>query len=74
MSKPTIGSIGVGRMGGPMAQRLINAGYELIVLDTAAEAMQPLVAAGAKQGTSAKAVAASADIVIVSLPTPPIVE
>ena len=74
MSKPTIGFIGVGRMGGPMAQRLINAGYELIVLDTAAEAMQPLVAAGAKQGTSAKAVAAAADIVIVSLPTPPIVE
>jgi len=74
MAKVSIGFIGVGRMGGPMAQRLINAGYELTVLDTSAEAMAPLIAAGAKQGASAKAVAAACDIVIASLPTPPVVE
>jgi 3-hydroxyisobutyrate dehydrogenase-like beta-hydroxyacid dehydrogenase len=74
MNKPTIGFIGVGRMGGPMAARLVKAGYDVTVLDMSAEAMAPLVAAGAKQGANAKAVAGACDIVIASLPTPPIVE
>jgi 3-hydroxyisobutyrate dehydrogenase-like beta-hydroxyacid dehydrogenase len=74
MTKPTIGFIGVGRMGGPMAMRLVNAGYDVMVLDMSAEMMAPLVTAGAKQAGSAKQMADSVDIVLVSLPTPPIVE
>jgi 3-hydroxyisobutyrate dehydrogenase-like beta-hydroxyacid dehydrogenase len=57
-----------------MAQRLVNAGYDVVVLDTSAEAMAPIVAAGAKTGDSPKGVGAACDMVIVSLPTPPIVE
>jgi len=69
-----IGFVGVGRMGGPMANRLLDAGHTLCVFDTNAEAMTPLSARGAKVGTSAEDVASSSDIVFLSLPTPPIVQ
>jgi 3-hydroxyisobutyrate dehydrogenase-like beta-hydroxyacid dehydrogenase len=61
-------------MGGPMSLRLIDAGYSLCVYDTDAAAMKPLVARGAKAATSPADVAAHAEIVLVSLPTPPIVQ
>lgn len=70
----TVGFVGVGRMGERMAKRLLVAGYDLVVCDTAADAVDRLVAAGAKKASSAKEVADAAEIVIVSLPTPPIVE
>ena len=38
-----IGFVGVGRMGGPMASRLLDAGHSLCVFDTSAEAVKPLV-------------------------------
>lgn len=69
----SIGFIGVGRMGGPMARRLIEAGYDLTIFDTSAEAMAPLLAKGAKKAESPAAVASAAEIVLGSLPTPPIV-
>ena len=34
MSAELIGFVGVGRMGGPMASRLLDAGYALCVFDT----------------------------------------
>jgi 3-hydroxyisobutyrate dehydrogenase-like beta-hydroxyacid dehydrogenase len=34
MATPKIGFIGLGRMGGPMSLRLINAGSDLVVFDT----------------------------------------
>ena len=69
-----LGFVGVGRMGGPMANRLLDAGYSLVVFDTNAEAVKPLVARGAKVASSAEDVASSADLVLISLPTPPIVQ
>ena len=69
-----LGFVGVGRMGGPMAKRLLDAGYSLSVFDTNAEAVKALVARGAKSAASAEAVASAADIVLMSLPTPPIVQ
>ncbi|HYJ94199.1 MAG TPA: NAD(P)-binding domain-containing protein, partial [Vicinamibacterales bacterium] len=69
-----LGFVGVGRMGGPMANRLLDAGYTLCVFDTSAEAVKPLAARGAKVASSAEEVASSADIVLISLPTPPIVQ
>jgi len=33
-AKETIGFIGTGRMGGPMATRLLDAGYSLSIYDT----------------------------------------
>ena len=69
-----LGFVGVGRMGGPMANRLLDAGHSLCVFDTNAEAVKPLAARGAKVASSAEDVASSADIVLISLPTPPIVQ
>ena len=71
---PVIGFIGLGRMGGPMAARLADAGYRLVVLDTAAEAMAPLLARGAEAAQSPADVAGRSDIVLASLPTPQVVE
>ncbi|HLG57064.1 MAG TPA: NAD(P)-dependent oxidoreductase [Vicinamibacterales bacterium] len=69
-----LGFVGVGRMGGPMALRLLDAGFPLTVFDTNAEAVKALVERGAKAATSAEGVASAADIVLMSLPTPPIVQ
>ena len=44
-----IGFIGLGRMGFPMARRLIEAGHHLIVFDTRKEMVGQLVARGADQ-------------------------
>ena len=73
MAKENIGFIGVGRMGVRMARRLIDAGYALNIYDTSAEAMVPLVTAGATRADSPAAVASAAEIVFASVPTPPIV-
>jgi 3-hydroxyisobutyrate dehydrogenase-like beta-hydroxyacid dehydrogenase len=69
-----LGFVGVGRMGGPMASRLLDAGYQLVVFDTSAEATAPLAARGARVAASAADVASLAPIVFVSLPTPAVVQ
>jgi 3-hydroxyisobutyrate dehydrogenase-like beta-hydroxyacid dehydrogenase len=74
MSEQVLGFVGVGRMGGPMANRLLDAGYTLCVFDTNGEAVKPLAARGAKVCASAEEVASSAEMVLISLPTPPIVQ
>ncbi len=74
MSAPTIGFVGVGRMGGPMSQRLIDAGHALYVSDTSADATAVLKKAGARIASSPEDVGNNADIVFVSLPTPTIVQ
>jgi 3-hydroxyisobutyrate dehydrogenase-like beta-hydroxyacid dehydrogenase len=74
MAEETIGFIGTGRMGGPMATRLLDAGYALSVYDTQSEATQPLVVRGARLAKSPAEVASAADIVLTSLPTPDIVK
>ena len=74
MAAETIGFVGTGRMGGPMAGRLLDAGYSLCVYDPQSEATKPLVARGARLAKSPAEVASSADIVLASLPTPDIVK
>lgn len=66
----TLGFVGVGNMGGPMANRLLDAGHRLAVYDIREEAMAPLVARGAARATSSRAIADAADIVFFSLPEP----
>ena len=68
-----LGFIGLGRMGEPMASRLIAAGYTLTVHDVRAESVAALVAKGAKAAASPTAVASAAETVLLSLPTPAIV-
>jgi 3-hydroxyisobutyrate dehydrogenase-like beta-hydroxyacid dehydrogenase len=74
MSLATLGFVGVGRMGGPMVERLLAAGYGVVVYDKAEAATSALAAKGARVAASAKAVADEVEIVLTSLPTPPILE
>ncbi len=64
-----IGFIGLGRMGFPMARRLIEAGHNLVAYDTRPEAVDKLVALGASAATSPKDVADKVETVMVSLPS-----
>ena len=57
-----------------MASRLLDAGFALCVYDTNAEVTRPLAARGAAIAASAQDVASKARIVLLSLPTPPIVQ
>lgn len=74
MPGDVIGFIGLGRMGGPMAARLIDAGHTLVVYDTSAMAVAGLENKGARSVASAAEVGAQADIVFCSLPNPTIVQ
>jgi len=74
MAGQTLGFIGVGRMGGPMSSRLLDAGHSLCVFDARQEATAPLAARGAHVAGSAAEVASSAEVVFLSLPTPAIVQ
>ena len=69
-----IGFVGLGRMGGPMSRRLIDAGYSLSVFDANAEAASAVREAGATAAASAQDVGDNVDVAFVSLPTPDIVE
>jgi 3-hydroxyisobutyrate dehydrogenase-like beta-hydroxyacid dehydrogenase len=72
-SREPIGFIGVGRMGGAMAERLLAAGHPVTVYDLNDTAVRPLLSAGAARANSPAAAASAARIVLASLPTPPIV-
>ncbi len=73
MTKPKLGFIGIGDMGGPMAGRLLDAGFSLVIHDVRESAMAPLGQRGAGIATSPKEVADAVETIIVSLPTPDVV-
>jgi 2-hydroxy-3-oxopropionate reductase len=70
----TIGFIGLGIMGRPMARNLLKAGYPLVVHSRSRGPVDELVAAGAQAGTSPKDVAGRSDVLITMLPNSPDVE
>lgn len=70
----TIGFIGLGNMGRPMASNLCRKGTRLVVLDIAPERMQPLEALGARAAADVAAVADESDIIFTMLPTTAAVE
>ena len=69
-----IGFIGLGIMGRPMAQNLIEAGYELVLYTRTKEKAEELAGDSATVAGSPKEVAGSADVVIAMLPDSPDVE
>ena len=71
MNNGTIGFIGLGVMGKPMAKNLVRKGYSLIVFDIKPEPVAELVEMGAKSGCSPADVASKSDIVITMLPNSP---
>lgn len=64
---PTLGYIGTGLMGAPMAARLIDAGNTVTVWNRTAAKAQPLVERGATLGENPADVAAKSDIVFMCL-------
>jgi len=74
MSKPRIGFIGLGLMGGNMVENLQNKGFEPIVMDLNKEAVAAVVARGASVANSPKELAAASDIIMLCLTTSEVVE
>jgi 3-hydroxyisobutyrate dehydrogenase len=70
----SVGFIGVGNMGNPMAGNVLKAGFAMSVFDKNPQAMENLVQAGARRATSAQDVVERADVVLTSLPASPDVE
>jgi len=67
----TIGFIGLGNMGGPMAENLIKAGHKLQVFDLAQPSVDKAVAAGAKAAPSVAEAVKGVEAVITMLPAGP---
>jgi 3-hydroxyisobutyrate dehydrogenase len=74
MTTAKLGFVGVGKMGGPMTARLLNAGHKVCVFDASAEAMAAAEKLGAQTAGSAAEVASVAETVFLSLPDPQIVQ
>lgn len=70
----TIGFIGLGSMGRPMAANVMKGGFTLRVHDVVPDAVATLVARGAEARRSPRDVARDADAVITMLPDSPDVE
>jgi 3-hydroxyisobutyrate dehydrogenase len=70
----SVGFIGVGNMGNPMAGNVLKAGFPMTVFDKSAAALSNLVQAGARAGTSLADVAERSEIVLTCLPASPDVE
>jgi 3-hydroxyisobutyrate dehydrogenase-like beta-hydroxyacid dehydrogenase len=67
----SVGLIGLGKMGAPMARRLLARGHPLAVHDISEQALAPFRAeAGVIECASPRDVAAQAPVVLLSLPTP----
>jgi 3-hydroxyisobutyrate dehydrogenase len=64
----TIGFIGLGNMGAPMATNLVKAGHRVTGYDVNAAAVQALASAGVQQAGSAAEATRGADVVITMLP------
>jgi 3-hydroxyisobutyrate dehydrogenase-like beta-hydroxyacid dehydrogenase len=70
----TVGFIGLGTMGAPMARNILDKGHRLIVADVVPAAVASLVAAGAASARTPSEVAAASEFVITMLPDAPDVE
>jgi 3-hydroxyisobutyrate dehydrogenase len=70
----TVGFIGVGNMGNPMAANVLKAGFPMTVFDANPKAMENLVTAGARRAGSIKEVVEQSEITLTSLPASPDVE
>jgi 3-hydroxyisobutyrate dehydrogenase-like beta-hydroxyacid dehydrogenase len=72
--KTSVGFIGLGLMGKPMAQNLLKAGFPLTVWNRTAAKAEELVRGGAKLAAHPREVAESADVLITIVSDPPAVE
>lgn len=70
MTLPTIGFVGLGTMGRPMALNIRRRGYAMVVHDKMPAGVEALVAAGATQAASPAEVARACEVAITILPEP----
>jgi 2-hydroxy-3-oxopropionate reductase len=70
----TIGFIGLGVMGRPMAGHLLKKGYAIVAHNRSQAAVDALVKEGARRGASAREVAAQSTVIITMVPDTPDVE
>lgn len=70
----TVGFIGLGNIGAPMAAQIAKAGLRLVVHDLQRDAAAPLLAEGATWADSPRELAQECRVVLTSLPGPPQVE
>ena len=74
MATPTIGFIGLGLMGGNMAECLQNNGFDLVVMGRNKDAVSKTVARGAVEVATPKELAEASDIVMLCVTTSEVVE
>lgn len=75
MSKPVIGFIGLGLMGGNMVENLQKRGFEVVVMDLNKDAVAKVLERGnAREASSPKELAEACDIVELCLTTSAVVE
>lgn len=74
MADETIGFIGLGIMGTPVAMHLIRAGYRMVVYNRTPSKMEPLVAQGAEASRTCQELAARSNVVISMVSDSPDVE
>src|SRR5215510_7415427 len=70
----SVGFIGVGNMGNPMAGNVLKGGFAMTVFDKNPKAMANLVEAGARAAASVREVAERSEVVMTCLPASPDVE
>ena len=70
----SVGFIGVGNMGNPMALNVLKTPFPMMVFDLSPQATENLVQAGARRAGSAREVVENSEIVLTSLPASPDVE
>src|SRR4029453_5087160 len=70
----TVGFIGVGNMGNPMAYNVLKASFPITVFEINPNAMQNPLQGGAKRAGSPREVVENSEIVFTSLPASPDVE
>jgi 3-hydroxyisobutyrate dehydrogenase-like beta-hydroxyacid dehydrogenase len=66
--KFSVGWAGIGKMGGPMSRRVLDAGYALHVYEPLQENRATIVAEGANVAHSLEDLAATSDVIVLTIP------
>nr|WP_297108835.1 NAD(P)-dependent oxidoreductase [uncultured Devosia sp.] len=74
MTKLTVGFIGLGAMGDPMARRVAQAGFDLVVMDADLDKAREIAAAtSGRVANTGKALAEASDVIVTMLPSSAVV-
>jgi 3-hydroxyisobutyrate dehydrogenase-like beta-hydroxyacid dehydrogenase len=72
--KPSVGFIGLGLMGNPMAANILKAGHELTIWNRTASRGDELVSLGANRAATPKELAAASEVIVTIVSDPPALE